>query len=565
MLITKFKLKALVAAVAAIAAAQSALAVEFAQGVSGTTSALQEAALQDGAAAQKAPAAQMKPASVQADEWLQRHGMVRGETVRPGASGEPESLVIQVGVFTQKTSARTLSTVRNVGATAAVLDAKAQIIRFLQTSASASITNVMPKNDAFGTEYDRQKADVENQINDLMAEYELALEEVDKEKSRLVAGITYDDLMKNGISACLAKYGVEIDPSDFEGKTRERIAELEKQAKVIDERLDGLTKLQQELKGKLNNEQNTETELLSSMVLTGAIVVNSFESLIDNQYEVAVVVSWSAPQERFIRSLIGYEGKPQPFKPTSKKTREEYVNSMRWERVSGGRWIVSKDGVPRLYAVGAAELRNNQSHTKTAARQLANTNAMANLALALQSDVMSHQMARARVQNLKDGKGGEEVQTAEEIASQLSASVKNLQIQGASLVVDKIATSPLTGKPVHICVYEYSPVGKKLAKELFDKQRDTAVEFGKDQQQMRGYYDESRAQIDAARQDQASYEEGRSDAAASAAAAQAASQSAGSTTGAAAATSGSAPAGVNADGSLKNSAFGGEGEEDFAF
>ena len=561
-----FKLKLLAAAVAAFCAAQTAVAVEFAQGMSSGPTALQEAALQEDAAAeQAAPAVQMKTASQQANDWLVKQNMTIGETQRPNAKGEPESIVVQIGVYTQKATARTVSTVRNVGTMAAVLDAKAQIIRFLQTSASASITNVMPKNDAFGTEYDRQKADLDAQIDELMGEYELALQEVDAAKSKQVAGITYDELVKNGISACLEKYGVEIDPDDFEGKAAQRVAELEQKVKNLDKRLDELTKLQQQLKGKLNNEQNSTAELLSSMVLTGAIVVNSFESLIDGQYEVAVVLSWSAPQERFIRSLIGVEGTPHPFKPTSKKSREEYINSLRWERVAGGRWIVTKDGVPRLFAVGTAELRNNQSQTKSAARVLANTNAMSNLALAIQSDVSSYQSARARVQNLQDGKGGEEVQTAEEIAQDVSAKVKNLQIQGAALVVDQIRTSPLTGRPMHICVYEYSPLGKKVAKQLFDSQRDTAVEFGKDQQRMRGYADESRNQIEKARSDQASYDQGRSEAAASAEAAAARSQqSAGSASQGGVEFGGGKTAGGDGE-ALGNSSFGGEGEEDFTF
>ena len=63
---------------------------------------------------------------------------------------------------------------------------------------------------------------------------------------------------------------IEIDPDDFSGKAASRIAELQKTADSIDKRLDELVKLQQELKGRLNNEQSSTIEILSSMVLTGA-------------------------------------------------------------------------------------------------------------------------------------------------------------------------------------------------------------------------------------------------------------------------------------------------------
>ena len=555
MSINTFKLKVLIATIATIWAAQSAIAVEFAQGFSSSTTALQEAALNEDASMKNAPAPQVKSATQQANEWLARHGMSPGELKRTGPSGQEESIVIQIGSYVQKATASTVSTVRNVGTMAAILDAKAQIIRFLQTQASASITNVMPRNDAYGTEYDRQRADLEVQIEKLKNDYVLQLAEIDKEKSKQFSNVTYDDFVKEGVTACLAKYNVSIDFTKLEEKAAARLAELEQQAKTLDGQLAELTKLQAELKGKLNSEQNSQAELLSSMVLMGAVVVNSFESLIDNEYEVAVVISWSTPQERFIRSLIGYEGNPHPFKPTSKKTREEYINSLRWERVAGGRWIVTKDGVPRLYAVGTAELRNKQSHTKAAARALANTNAMSNLAMALQSDVASHQKARERVQNLQDGKGGEEVQVAKEIAQEVSAGVKNLQIQGASLVFDQLRTSPLTGRPTHVCVYEFSPLGKKLSRKLFDSQRDIAVEFGKDQQRIRGYNDESQKQIEEARQDPAAYQDGRSAAAAG--------MASGTNAGTSASLTDNRSGGTNS--TLRNSSFGGEGDEDFTF
>ena len=161
------------------------------------------------------------------------------------------------------------------------------------------------------------------------------------------------------------------------------------------------------------------------------------------------------------------------------------------------------------------------------------------------------------MQNLQDGKGGEDVQTANEVAQELVAKVKNLQIQGASRVFEDLRTSPLTGKPTYVCVYEYSPVGKKLAKKLFDQQRDTAVEMGKDQQRTRGYYEESMNQIQDARTSEAAYEEGRAQAAESAARGAAAQGAAGS--------SASSAGGASQDGSLRNSSFGGEGEEDFTF
>ncbi len=553
-----FKLKRIAVALGFICSAQYALAAEFAQGMSPATSALQEAAQQEMAAAPAQPTAQT--AGEMAQAFLDRQGQSTGLVPVKREDGKEEILCIAVGTYTHPATAQTISTIRNVGTMTAILNAKADIAKTLASKVSADIASLMPENTGLGTEYDQKKEELENEIEALLAEYQQAAAEAERAESGQVGGLNPEDALAEGVSAILSKFDVKVDAAKLKQENAQKIQALKERAEQLDQKRAQLNKMLQDLQGQLNSEERSTVQVLANAVLTGAVVVNSYESLIDGQYEVSVILSWSSPQERFIRALTQNQPvSPDAFKPTTKKNLNEYVISTKWERVAGGRWIVANDGTPHLFAVGTAELRDNNANAKRKAAALAQTNAMGNLAMSLYSDVTANQQARAIVQNINDGKGGEIAQTAEEIAQRLQASVQNLVVQGANKVREVVAVSPLTGRKTQICVYEFSPAANKVAKEQFNRQRDTAVEMGKAQQQLRGYVDETKRIIEQADKDASAYAAGQ--AATQRSAAQAAAQQ----SAAPQAASGAPAAAANPNAPLLNSSFGGEGEEDFQF
>ena len=188
---------------------------------------------------------------------------------------------------------------------------------------------------------------------------------------------------------------------------------------------------------------------------------------------------------------------------------------------------------------------------------MAEADAVTNLALSLQSDVKTQMEAQRKVQNLKGKNNEDDVQSASALAKEMKASVKDLSVSGAQTVIDEQRISPLTGRKGHVHVIEYSPLGHKTALDLFDAQKEAAVEVGRGQQEIKGYINESKAQIESARQDAEAYARGAAAARGEGGqAADAGSQSVGAQT---------TETSTSADPKLGNRSFGGEGSEDFQF
>ena len=545
-----FKIKPIITALSCICLIQTAQAAEFAKEVSTTTVELQNQAM---AAPQQAQQTQgSTPAHVQATAWLRKVNKIEGANPSVRPDGSQEFNVIYIGSYRQKASLRTISDVRAMGGMVAQLDAKAKLVKFLNSQVSADIQSSIPQRTPMETEYDKQLVKAEGEINALLGELEEAVRDLDKEKANQIGGISMDDLMVQGIAQSLAARGIMLDLANAKSESAKRIQELQSRITTLDGKLKTLKEEQKKLVGALNEEQTSSMQLLSSMVVTGAVTVNSFESYVDGEYECAVVIVWSPAQERFIRSVLGLDRSDLRIKPTTGKTLNEYVNKINWETVSGGRWIVDKEGVPHLFAVGVSEIENNRTSTQNRARGMAEADAVTNLALSLQSDVKTQMEAQRKVQNLED-----DVQSASALAKEMKASVKDLSVSGAQTVIDEQRISPLTGRKVHVHVIEYSPLGHKTALDLFDAQKEAAVEVGRGQQEIKGYINESKAQIESARQDAEAYARGAAAARGEGGqAADAGSQSVGAQT---------TETSASADPKLGNRSFGGEGSEDFQF
>lgn len=453
-----FKRHLVAVLVSGLFAATQAQSAEFVKQMSPLTTELTEAAQVE----QQTVPVTTKSAADEARDWLAKMGKREGVY----KTGTPDAGFIAVGEYRSPATSRTVSTVRAVGTQVAILKARTELVKFLTGKASAGVTDIMPQQASFGTEYDKKRAELETQLNDLMSEFELALADVDAEKSKQIAGISLDELFATGVVKTLESKGITIDAQSMKSASAERLAKLEARVKELDGRLKELRALLEKTKGELQRESTTEASLVGQMVLSGVVVVNSYEKLVNGQYQVAVVVTWSPAQERYMRALNGLEPADLKLKPGSKRTADQYVASTKWERTAGGRWFVDNQGTPHLYAVGSAEIPNDQAITLEKASLNAELDAMSNLVLTLYADTAIDESKRAKAQNLADGKGGEAAQTAEEVARTMSSFVKGRNVTGAQIVHRGEAISPLTGRREYVVVYEYNPEGRKIAAGL---------------------------------------------------------------------------------------------------
>ena len=170
------------------------------------------------------PVEDIQPSALdQANDWLKSMGKI------PGPNTDS---FIAIGHYEQKANARNVSTVRSLGAMVAQMQAKAEIVKYLNSEVSASTRATLPPNTPMLTEFDEAKEALKEQLNKLMGEYEDALRAVDAETSKQVAGINMDELFVAGIAATLSKYGVNLDIPGLKAESKQKLEELVKSMEI---------------------------------------------------------------------------------------------------------------------------------------------------------------------------------------------------------------------------------------------------------------------------------------------------------------------------------------------
>lgn len=507
-----FKLKTLAAIIMSALLVDGAMAAEFAKEMSPTTVELMEKSIKE------TPVEDIQPSALdQANDWLKSMGKIPGPN---------KDSFIAIGHYEQKANARNVSTVRSLGAMVAQMQAKAEIVKYLNSEVSASTRATLPPNTPMLTEFDEAKEALKEQLNKLMGEYEDALRAVDAETSKQVAGINMDELFVAGIAATLSKYGVNLDIPGLKAESKQKLEELQNQVASLEAKLEDIKKRTKEMAGALNSEEASEVTLLAEMVVSGSVTVKSFERFndVEGVYEVAVVVVWSTAQERFIRSVLGVDTEPVVLKTNSKKTLAEYVNAMNWNAVAGTRWFIDNEGAPHLFAVGVVELQDKKVNTRRRAKAKAEADATHNLALTLQADVRTQLEAKQKVQNVRDENGDEAALTAEQLQEEVNEKVENMKLIGVSTVFEGVRPSPITTRDVYVKVLHLDPLSMKDALEKLNRQLYIARETARKQQEVKGYVDQSLTTVKEARRDAESYARGAEQAAAKAAEQKAAEQ-----------------------------------------
>jgi len=127
-----FKLKTLAAIIMSALLVDGAMAAEFAKEMSPTTVELMEKSIKE------TPVEDIQPSALdQANDWLKSMGKIPGPN---------KDSFIAIGHYEQKANARNVSTVRSLGAMVAQMQAKAEIVKYLNSEVSASTCATLPPN-----------------------------------------------------------------------------------------------------------------------------------------------------------------------------------------------------------------------------------------------------------------------------------------------------------------------------------------------------------------------------------------------------------------------------------
>lgn len=452
---------------------------------------------------------QVKSASTLAYDFL-------NSAVEQGALSEGEGwneeqqtlVVIQTATFDAKSLVNPddFLKMRPIKAVEASLSAKAEIIRYIRTEMSVENLLTMPDT-GLSTEFDKELHNLQRLIEAKTQAYQQALADVDSAKAMQIGKVNAEDLVVEGIAACLKRMGVYIDLSKLEKAQAERLQKAQEELLALQTQLDDLKEKAEKLRGSLQQENVSTVETMSAMPLVGAMTIAQFESSNNGKYEVSVVMTWSGKQERAVRAMLA--GEKLELNPGAQKL-SDYIRTNDWSTALGGRKFLDDKGNYIILGIGAWPITNSSSAARRAAEGFARTQAQSNIALMLKGDVAAYEMAAQKVQEIRGGKTGAEIQTqtTDSMAQTLSEKVSNLNIQGMSRRFGKVVSDPFTGSDMFVAVYSMSVTDGIAAKKIEKTNFAAAEAITKMNQHSQGVKAGLNASIDAVQKSKTDFNKG---------------------------------------------------------
>ena len=453
---------------------------------------------------------QVKSAEELATDLLDEMDLMPGWNEKEGGENG-EGIMIAVGVAkvnTKSLAPEKLVLIRPLKYTEASLYAKADIIKAIRVNLSAENRVMLPET-GMSTEFDRRR----NELNRLLAQKTKELQESMKEagamKEDTVGDVSKSDLYREGIAAVLNKLGWTVEIDKLKQAQAEKVRQKKAELLELQAQIDALKKEIEDNKAQLSKTSTSEVETLASMPLSGAMALAQFESLKNDEYQVAVVVGWSPEHAKYITDT--FAGKPINTTLHGTQTFKEYLNAQKPAMASsiGGRKFIDKNGVIHILGIGASPIIGSSSAARDAAKISAEAQAQSQVAYALYGDVKAWTHFKQKAVEAKTGQG-DKTDIVQSAAQDLSESVKNLQIQGLQKRFERVLTYPLTNQKILVNVVEYSYKNANLARNAESDSYHAAAQMESQNKAYQGEKAGKEAVVKAAQNSRTSYQAGYS-------------------------------------------------------
>ncbi|WP_282197430.1 hypothetical protein [Turicimonas muris] len=453
---------------------------------------------------------QVKSAEELATDLLDEMDLMPGWNEKEGGENG-EGMMIAVGVAkvnTKSLAPEKLVLIRPLKYTEASLYAKADIIKAIRVNLSAENRVMLPET-GMSTEFDRRR----DELNRLLAQKTKELQESMKEagamKEDTVGDVSKSDLYREGIAAVLNKLGWTVEIDKLKQAQAEKVRQKKAELLELQAQIDALKKEIEDNKAQLSKTSTSEVETLASMPLSGAMALAQFESLKNDEYQVAVVVGWSPEHAKYITDT--FAGKPINTTLHGTQTFKEYLNAQKPAMASsiGGRKFIDKNGVIHILGIGASPIIGSSSAARDAAKISAEAQAQSQVAYALYGDVKAWTHFKQKAVEAKTGQG-DKTDIVQSAAQDLSESVKNLQIQGLQKRFERVLTYPLTNRKILVNVVEYSYKNANLARNAESDSYHAAAQMESQNKAYQGEKAGKEAVVKAAQNSRTSYQAGYS-------------------------------------------------------
>ncbi|MDR1519557.1 MAG: hypothetical protein LBU23_05365 [Planctomycetota bacterium] len=434
-------------------------------------------------AAQVAPGADYVPDRSAADQ-LQAY--MDGKNWTPGwDEGKKRFFVLEYAAFNLEDprSDRNFPIKREMAAKQAVLRAKADIIRFVNGEMSALDQIDVPGTDlyaALNQEYEAVRRRLDRQ-REIVAKL---LANVNASEARALAGVTFDDRVNALMEAAIRRLDGEFDAGSIEAAQKERYAEAKKRYEEAWAEYEGLRLKAEAMRGEVRNAFSSSVSVQAKMPLTGAVVVQQAESWdgVAEQYQVAVLLCWSAELERAARAALSGEIPGAGEGQAGGQSLNDWLAGQDISLMVGPRQFLDDRGRRHFLGVAArpaspdaATDRNNRTIADLFAGQMA--------AFSLFADIDAFVEARqlAETRNSGDLEKASDTAVAETLSERLTQKFEKMRIQGLAPLRRRTLRHPLTGQNLHVSVYGISPASAVTAMRLERRAALSAIAFNREQ------------------------------------------------------------------------------------
>jgi len=393
-------------------------------------------------------------------------------------------------------------TKRSMKAMEAKLNAKVEIIEFINTTMSA-----LDKVDVVGTDiyakFNERKSVNQRKLVAQQHAVAILLADVDAKQAEELRGVTFSDRAKAYMDAAIKKLDETYSVEKVEEKKRLKFQKAKERYLAAQGELEALKKDIAAFQGQTRGKSSSQIATLASMPLFGAVIVNQFESWDSDseQYRVALLVMWSKSTEKMARAMITGEDLIIPPGPITLQT---WLNNQNWATMTGGRRFRDEHGDGWFIGVDARPIGSSSSSERQA-RGLAEMSAKKEVAMSLFSDMESKKRAETVMIERTNAQGQDASQALGSYAESLRSSIQNRSISGLQKLYAKKVTHPISGQKIYVAVYGMSSNTARKALAMQGSNYVTQLLDIKSQQKLKGTKAGLQSAVRAAEQNRSAY------------------------------------------------------------
>ena len=451
-------------------------------------------------------------ANTQAENWVRTMGMKHPKIQSELSSGWIDELDAYISIGTAEfsvedpTKDKSFTTKRNLKSVSAILNAKADIIEYIESDMSAEDKVEVPGTD-LNKKFNEEKEALIAKLQEKSQKLDLYKKYLDKKEIDMLDGVGYADYSKAFYAALIKKLDDKFDAKEIEEKKKKEYEEAKVAYNKINDDFNSLKSRITNITQNSTEKASSKVASVSKMPLFGTTALAQFESYdAENKiFQISTVVIWSAKMEKAARMLV--QGIDYKVPTSQTKTISQWINENDWSSAVGIRKFTDKDGLTHFVGIAASPVRGKSSSARRKAKGVSELMAKKNAIMSVFADVEAQKAAEEVMETYSDGEDYEESMADEAFAKNLKQGFKNRKVNGSSKRFSKILVHPISQQQMHVAIYSVDQRGAKKALELQERNYLTKMLDTKAQHKLKGRSDAFKESAKRAEEDKSDYYE----------------------------------------------------------